>query len=199
MFVDYLTLMLANMGAALFLLALYMAFFFEKDPKKAVPGFLLTGGLALITGLMMSLTWPLPGSNNILMGEPTVLLGAVFFMAGLSLHFGWNLLTVGVFAFGSGGVAILLGIRILDMNLTKEPVLAAIGYIVAGLAAVLSLPAIALPKMKWIRWVVAIVAVVAAGIWVFTAFTSYWAHIDSFKTWKPDAMILRTPPAPAAK
>jgi putative membrane protein len=197
MFVDYLTIMLADLAAALFLFALYMVFFFEKDSKKVVPGFLLTGGLGLVTGLAMILTWPLPGSSNILFGEPMVLLGAVFFVAGLCLQYGWNLLTVGIFAVGAGAVAILLGLKILAANLTKEPLIAGIGYILAGAAAVLSLPAIGFPKMKWIRWVAAAVAVVAAGIWVFTAFSSYWAHIDSFSSWKPDSMLARTPPAPA--
>ncbi len=192
MFIDYLTIMLANMAAALFLFALYVVFFFEKDPKKAVPGFLLTGGLALITGLAMTLTWPLPGSANILFGEPTALLGAVFFMAGLSLHFGWNLLTVGVFALGSGAAAILLGFRILDMNLTKEPAVAAVGYFLAGLVGVLTLPVVALPKWKWVRWVAAIIAVLGAALWIFMAFTSYWGHIQAFAKWAPSTM----PPAP---
>jgi putative membrane protein len=200
MFIDYLTLMLANMAAALFLLSLYFVFFFEKDPKKAVPGFLITGGIALVTGLAMSLTWPLPGSYNIAFGEPTVLLGALFFMAGLAINFGWELLTVGIFAFGAGAVAIFLGIRILDLRMTTEPEAASIGYILTGLAALLALPAIALPRMKWIRWVAAIVALVAAGIWVFVAFSSYWVHLKNFGTWTPDAMFrIPPPPAPAAQ
>jgi putative membrane protein len=194
MFVDYLTLMMANMAAALFLLALYFAFFAEKDPKKAVPGFLITGGIGLITGLLMSLTWPLPGSYNILFGEPTVLLGAVFFMAGLAINFGWEMITVGVFALGGGAVAIFLGIRMIGLKLTSEPVQAAIGYFLAGAAGVLALPALAMPKMKIIRWIAAIVALVAAGFWVYTAFSTYWSHLDAFSKWAPDAM-LRTPPA----
>ena len=200
MFVDFLTLMLANMGAALFLLALYFAFFIEKDPKKAVPGFLLTGGIALVTGFAMSLTWPLPGSYNILFGEPTVLLGAVFFMAGLALNFGWSMLTVGIFALGSGAVAILLGIRVLNLNLTSEALVAGLGYLFAGAAGVLTLPAVAFPRMKIIRWVAAIVALIGAGIWVFVGFGAYWDHIKNFGTWKPDTMFRIPPPAaPAAQ
>jgi putative membrane protein len=195
MFVDYLTLMMANMAAALFLLALYFAFFFEKDPKKVVPGFLITGGIALVTGLLMSLTWPLPGSYNILFGEPTVLLGAVFFMAGLAINFGWDMLTVGIFALGSGAVAILLGIRVLDLSMTSEPVPAALGYFAAGAAGVLTLPVVALPKMKVIRWVAAGVALVAAGLWVYVGFSAYWSHMAAFAKWAPDAMLARTPPA----
>ncbi len=199
MFVDYLTLMLVNLAAALFLYALYMAFFHGKDDKKMIPGFLLTGALALITGLMMSLTWPLPGGYNIVFGEPTVLLGALFFMTGLALQFEWDLLTIGIFALGAGAIAILLGIRVLDMRLTSEPEVAAAGYILAGLASALALPVFTLPNWKWVRWVAAIIALVAAGVWVFVGFSSYWAHPNSFSKWQPDSMLSRLPPAAPSK
>ena len=185
MFIDFLTLMLINMVVALVLLALFMGRYFEKDRKKIVPGFLLTGFIALVTGFHMIFTWPLPGAYNIIYGEMTVLLGGFFFAAGLSLVFGWELLTIGIYSFFAGAVAVLLGIRILNLNLTSEPLAAAGGFVLTGVTAILTLPALAVPKMKWIRWLVALVALVSAVIWIIVCFPAYWGHIDAFSKWAP--------------
>ncbi len=185
MFIDFLTVMLINMVIALVLFALYMAFFFEKGAIKMIPGFLMTGFIALVTGLRTIFDWPLPGSYNILFGDLTVLFGALFFMAGLALVFGWDLITIGIFAFFTGAVAILLGVRILDLNITRAPLVSAAGYILTGITAMLSLPAIALPKLKVVRWLTALAAIGSAIIWAVVTFPSYWIHIDTFSTWAP--------------
>ena len=65
MFIDYLTLMLMNLSAGLVIMAFFVFRFLDKDRKKMVPGFLASGFLALITGLRVIFTWPLPGSYNI--------------------------------------------------------------------------------------------------------------------------------------
>jgi putative membrane protein len=185
MFIDFLTLMLLNMSVALFLYALYMAFFFEKNAKKIMPGFLLVGAVALITGFRMVFTWPLPGSFNIAYGEPTIVLGALFFMAGLAINFGWDLIAVGIYSAFAGAAVILLGLRIFVLNMGSSPLEAALGFIGTGAAAILALPAIALPKMKWIRWLAALAAVVTAAAWVYVAGSAYWSHLDAFSKWPP--------------
>jgi putative membrane protein len=185
MFIDWLTLMLINMAAALTLFALYMAFYFEKNPKKMVPGFLLAGAIALITGFRMVFTWPLPGAYNIMYGEQTVLLGAFFFMAGLAINFGWELVSIGVYSAFAGAATILLGVRILNLGLTSEPFVAALGFVLTGATAVLTLPALALPKMKWIRWLTALAALGSAIIWVLVVGPAYWSHIEAFGKWAP--------------
>ncbi len=185
MFIDWLTLLLVNMMVALILHALFMARFIEKEPKKVIPGFLLTGAIALIAGFRMVFTWPLPGPYNIIYGELSVLLGGFFFMAGLSIQFGWDLLTIGIYALFGGAASILLGVKILAAGLTSEPLVAALGFVVTGATAAVTLPALAMPKIKWIRWLVALGAVVSALIWIVVGFPAYWAHIDSFAKWAP--------------
>jgi putative membrane protein len=185
MFVDWLTLMLLNMMVALVLFGWFMWRLIEKEPKKIIPGFLLTGAIALITGFRMVFNWPLPGPYNIIYGELTVLFGAFLFMAGLAVHFGWNLISIGIYALFAGAASILLGIRILNMNLTSEPLVAALGFILTGATAVGTFPALALPKMKWIRWLVALAALGSAVIWIVVGFPAYWGHIDAFSKWAP--------------
>ena len=185
MFIDFLTLMLVNMAAALVIHALFMGKWIDKDPKKAIPGFLLTGAIALITGFRMVFTWPLPGAYNIMYGEMTVLFGGFLFMAGLAVAFGWNLLTIGIYAFFAGAVAVLLGVRILNLNLTSEPLAAAGGFAITGATALLTLPAIAFPKLKWLRIIVALAALGSAVVWIIVGFPAYWGHIESFAKWPP--------------
>ena len=193
MFIDWLTLMLLNMAVGLLLFALYMVFYFDKDQKKMVPGFLLVGAIGVITGFQMIFTWPLPGSFNIAYGEPTVMLGAFFFMAGLALNFGWDLLTIGIYSAFAGLAVILLGVRILDLKMGSSPLEAALGFAGSGITAILALPSIALPKMKWIRWLTALAAVVTAIAWLYVAGSAYWGHLGAFGKWLPATM----PPAPA--
>ena len=188
MFIDWLTLLLVNMMVALILHALFMWRFIEKEPKKIVPGFLLVGAIALIAGFRMVFTWPLPGPYNIIYGELSVLLGGFFFMAGLAVAFGWDLLTIGIYAVFGGAVSILLGIRIWVSAMTSEPFVAGLGFVITGATAVITLPALALPKMKWIRWIVALAGLVSAVIWIVVGFPAYWAHIDAFGKWAPATM-----------
>jgi putative membrane protein len=185
MFVDWLTLLLVNMMVALILHSLFMWRYIEKEPKKIIPGFLLVGAIALIAGFRMVFTWPLPGAYNIIYGELSVLLGGFFFMAGLAIHFGWDLLTIGIYALFGGAVAILMGVRIWVSALTSEPFVAGLGFVVTGGTAVLTLPGLAFPKMKWIRWLVALGALGSAVIWILVGFPAYWAHIDAFGKWAP--------------
>ena len=184
-FIDWLSLLLVNMMVALVLHALFMGRFIEKEPKKIIPGFLLTGAIALIAGFRMVFTWPLPGPYNIIYGELSVLLGGFLFMAGLAVNFGWDLITIGIYALFGGAVSVLLGIRILNLNLTSEPLIAALGFIITGATAIITLPALAFPKMKWLRMVVALAALVSALIWILVGFPAYWAHIEAFGKWAP--------------
>jgi putative membrane protein len=185
MFIDFLTLMLVNMVAALVIHALFMGRWIDKDPKKVIPGYLLTGAIALLTGFRMIFTWPLPGAYNIMYGEMTVLFGGFLFVAGLAVAFGWNLITIGIYAFFAGAVAVLLGVRILDLNLTSEPLAAAGGFAITGVTAILTLPALAFPKLKWLGMVVALVALLSAVVWIIVGGPAYWQHIASFAKWPP--------------
>ncbi len=188
MFIDFLTLMLTNLVVAFVLFALFMGRLIDRDPKKVVPGFLLTGAIALLTGFRMIFTWPLPGPYNFAYGEMTVLYGGIFFVAGLAVVFGWDLITLGIYAFFAGIVAVIIGVRILNLNLTNEPLLAAGGFILSGLAAIITLPALFFKEAKVLRVILAILLLVCAASWAFTGYAAYWQHFDAFAKWMPATM-----------
>jgi putative membrane protein len=119
MFINYITLMLINLVAGLFLLAGYVYYGIDRANQKLwIPGFGITGAIALVTGLHVIFTWPLTGSFNIAYGETTVLFGVLFLGASFALAFGWDLLTVAVYGFFAGLVAIVIGVRILRIDAT---------------------------------------------------------------------------------
>ena len=53
--------------------------------RQWIPGFGVTGAVALTTGLHMIFTWAVPGSFNIAFGETTVLFGVLLVGAAIAL------------------------------------------------------------------------------------------------------------------
>ncbi|KYC39385.1 hypothetical protein WA1_32150 [Scytonema hofmannii PCC 7110] len=189
MFIDYITLMLINMVAGLFLLAYYVYQDLDSiNQRRWIPGFGMTGGLALATGLHMIWTWPVAGSFNIAFGEMTVLFGILFIGAAVALAQGWDLLTVAIYAFFAGIAAIVVGLRIMNLSLTRQPLLSGIGFILTGLGGVFAAPTLYLKTNQTWRLIGAVVLIVAALIWAFTGYLAYWNHLDTFQKWVPTPM-----------
>lgn len=189
MFIDYITLMLINMVAGLFLLAHYVYQGIDSaDQRRWIPGFGMTGGIALATGLHMIWTWPVIGSFNIAFGETTVLFGILFIATSVALAQGWELLTVAIYAFFAGLTSVVIGLRIMNLGLTQQPFLSGIGFILTGLSGILAAPTLYLKTNRTWRLVGAVVLVVAALIWAFIGYLAYWNHLDGFQKWVPAPM-----------
>ncbi len=188
MFIDYVALMLVNLVAGFVLLALFLAKYFEKNQKTLVPGLLIVGFVATITGLAMIFAWPLPGSYNVPFGELSVLFGVLFLGAGVALAKEWNLLSLGVYAVIAGVAAVIVGIRVINLKMTSQPLVSGIGFILSGLSGFMSLPAYVYKKNKGVRILAIVILAVAAAIWAFTGYYSYWGHLQLFSKWAPPSM-----------
>jgi len=194
MFINYITLMLINMVAGLFILASFVyQDLAEIYPKRWIPGFGMTGAIALATGLHMIWTWPVPGSFNIAYGEMSVLFGTLFLGASLALAFGWDLITVAIYGFFAGLAAVVVGIRIINLDLTQRPLLSGIGFILTGISGICAAPALYWRTNRTIRVVGAIVLVSAALIWALTGYMAYWGHLENYTKWAPPTMKVPTP------
>lgn len=177
------------MVAGLVLLAYYVYQGFEdRTQKHWIPGFGMTGAIALVTGLHMIFTWPVRGSFNIAYGELSVLFGIIFIGASVSLAQGWDLLSVAIYAFFAGVAAIVVGLRIINLGLTKQPVISGIGFILSGLGGVCAAPALYLKTNRTFRLVGVVVLIVAALIWATTGIKAYWGHLESYSDWVPSTM-----------
>lgn len=190
MFIDYLTLIMVNMVAGTVLLAYYLwKGIDEPNQRPYAPAFMGIGLLAVILGLHLNLTWPLPGSYNIAFGEPTTLFGVVFLMAGFSLAMGWDLIPVSIFAFFAGMDGLLVGLRVLTLGLTKEPLFSAVGFVLAGAGGIFAAPFFMFFRNNKMFRILAIVVLLAtAAIWAFTFYGSLWGHLESFGKWAPATM-----------
>ena len=187
MFIDYLTLIMINLVAGTALLAYFIAT--QLKPNKSVAaGFGMVGLLATILGLHVTLSWPLPGSYNILFGEATTLFGIVFLGAALALAAGWDLYPVTLYAFFAGLYAVFAGYLIIAHSMTKDPVLSGIGFILAGLGGVVSPIALRLKDNKTFRLVVLVVLIVTLLLWGTVFFNALGDHVQSFAKWLPATM-----------
>lgn len=178
MMIDYVTLMLINMTAGLVTLAWFLWTAIDSEGRaKWAPAFLIPGLVAVICGFRMTFTWPLPAPYSMLFGEMSVLLGALFVAAAWALAKGWSMLPLGIYAFFAGSAAILLGVRLITLSLTKSPALSGAGFILTGLAGVFTGLALWQYKVKLLRAAGAAVLLAAAAIWALTAYLAYWSHM----------------------
>ena len=196
MFIDFLTLVMINLVAGTVLLAYYLwKGIDEKDQRPYAAAFFVTGMVGLVTGFQLSFTWPLPGSFNVAYGDAATLFGVVFLGTSIALWQGWSLIPVSIYAFFAGIDAIIGGLRLYSLNLGKEPLVAALGFILAGLGGVGSFPFLQwFRDNKAVRWIGIAVLVVAAAIWAVTFYSALWGHMASFAKWVPATMA-----TPAAK
>lgn len=190
MFIDFLTLLMINLAAGMALLALFVFRGMAAENQRSfAAGFGMVGLIALIGGFQMVFTWPLPGSYNIAFGESTVLFGMVFLGAAVSLALGWDLLPVAVYASFTGLQAVLVGIRIISLGLTREPLASGAGFLLVGIGGMAAAPAVAfLKKSKITRYLGTAVLAAAAFFWVLAFFQAMWGHLDSFSSWLPSTM-----------
>jgi putative membrane protein len=170
--------MLVNMSAALWMAAWYWWKGIERDARYFAAGFAATGLVALSGGLYLIFTWPLPGSYNVMFGEPSVMLGAILLAAALALARDWSLWSVGLLAMLAGVTAVLIGARILNLGLTQSAPLSAAGFCLTGLAGILTLPVAQWRNSKGLRIPAALAALLGGAIWLLTACMAYWAHIQ---------------------
>ena len=190
MFIDYLTLIMINLVAGTALLAYYLyAGMDAEDQRPFAAAFGIVGLLGVILGLSLTFNWPLPGSYNIGYGETTTLFGAVFLGTAIALSQGWDLMPMAIFGFFAGVDAVIVGIRILSLGLTNEPVVSGVGFILAGLGGVLAAPTFKLLKSnKSLRVIAAIVILITAGVGAVTFYASLWGHLATFAKWVPATM-----------
>jgi putative membrane protein len=179
-FIDYVSLMLINMTAGLFILALFLLKDIDRENNRFwAPAFALPGMIAVICGFAMTFSWPLPKPYNIAYGETSVILGFLFLAAALSIAKGWELFPLGIYAFFAGLVGVIIGIRIINLGLTNGPLISGIGFILTGAGGIFAELIILNRHRKWLRIVAAVVLIAAAIIWARTGYLAYWMHLNT--------------------
>jgi len=187
MFIDYNVLLLLNMAGGFMLLAgfIYRGLG-EENTARWAPGFAIVGGIAFLLGLHLSVAWVLPGPYNVIFGNLTVFLGAIFLATAWALARNLSPLIVAWYALPVGAAAIVLGLRILNLKLTTTPELTAVGFVISGLGGLLAAPGlILLERHKSLRPLASAAMLIAAAIWLFIAMKAYWGQVPRLQEWVP--------------
>ncbi len=112
------------------LLAAWYGWRFLDAPAELVRpwgcSFLATGLLLAIPALHLTLTWPLPGGNNIIMGESALYLGVLLSRAGPVIVLGHDLRPLAWLSLPGGIVLVVNAVAILQHGLTRSPAMWAI-------------------------------------------------------------------------
>ena len=201
MFIDYLSLMLLNMTAGFVVLAFFLLMGLPGERKRWAAPFAMVGLVAFLGGLHMVFSWPLPGPYNSAFGETSVLLGVIYLGIALSLAKEWNPAPIAIYGILAALAAVVLGVRIMDLKLTAQPLMSGAGFILSGLGGILAALAFCAPTSKGLRATGALALILAAVIWATVSFMAFWAHmgLDNFKNWKPATMssTMEAPPKAA--
>ena len=197
MFVNYLTLMLISVAAGEVFLAAYLWRGIEDDDQKRwALAFALPGLILLLTGLHMTLTWPLPGAYNIAFGEPALLFGILLLGAAWALIKGWDLLPVAAYGFFAGLATLFVSWSIVDYGMTRNPTLSGLAYALTGLAGVLAWPVLAFFRdNRTVRILGVLVLLAAAFLFAFTGYSAYHGHLakEASGKWVPEIMRVPIP------
>lgn len=100
----------------------------------------ILGLYMLIAGIWGGLTWPLPGSYNILFFDPLTSFGILLIAFYLSVRYELKLEYVGFLGLMMGVVAIWYGISGYSLGMTAAPIVLLLMYLFYGLAGVFSYP-----------------------------------------------------------
>lgn len=193
LFVDNLDLWLMLLGTSLLVVAawVYLNFYARRPEQELIRAnrglgifFTAVGAYALATGLWGTFTWPLPGPYNIVLINPWGLYGLALLLLGASSITGAGLhgLALGVPALSLP--VLVYGALIYTNNLTREPLMASLMYILIALAGLLS-PLLLLTKRRGFAIVVMGLIAIAALIALATGIGAASSHIAGWSKWVP--------------
>jgi putative membrane protein len=117
------------------------------------------------------------------------LFGILFIGASVCLAMGWDLISLGIYAFFAGLAAVVIGARMINLGLTNQPLVSGLGFILTGVGGVASVPTLLYLKTNrtW-RIFGAAILLGAASIWAWTGYSAYWAHLEMFQKWVPGTL-----------
>lgn len=174
------------MSAGLLVLAWYVAKGLDDpDQPRWAAAFAVPGLIAILNGFRVTWTWPLPGSYNCAFGETSVLLGVLFLGAAWSLAKNRDMLPLCAYAFLAGLTGILIGVRIVVLNMTLVPLLTGLGFVLTGLAGVFAGLTLRFRSKTPLRIAGALVLLSSAAIWALNGYMAYWDHLERFAKFVP--------------
>ncbi len=190
-FIDPLTVMLLSLGMSALLLALY--YFRVGSGKKdisslVVPAFIL-GLFNAVSGFLMSFTWPLPGSYNMLFGDPLLVLGLLMIAGSYMISKGMDVKALSLLGFLLGIYLLvgMIGITQFHMETGNDWLTATGLYAFSMLAAIFSPILYLKPKgsNKYAYYFEVFLLVVVMLFALLIGYMGFYEHLGAFSTYFP--------------
>ncbi len=190
-FIDPLTVMLLSLGMSALLLALY--YFRVGSGKKdisslVVPAFIL-GLFNAVSGFLMSFTWPLPGSYNMLFGDPLLVLGLLMIAGSYMISKGMDVKALSLLGFLLGIYLLvgMIGITQFHMETGNDWLTATGLYAFSMLAAIFSPILYLKPKgsNKYAYYFEVFLLVVVMLLALLIGYMGFYEHLGAFSTYFP--------------
>ena len=190
-FIDPLTVMLLSLGMSALLLALY--YFRVGSGKKdisslVVPAFIL-GLFNAVSGFLMSFTWPLPGSYNMLFGDPLLVLGLLMIAGSYMISKGMDVKALSLLGFLLGIYLLvgMIGITRFNMETGNDWLTATGLYAFSMLAAIFSPILYLKPKgsNKYAYYFEVFLLVVVMLLALLIGYMGFYEHLGAFSTYFP--------------
>lgn len=190
-FIDPLTVMLLSLGMSALLLALY--YFRVGSGKKdisslVVPAFIL-GLFNAVSGFLMSFTWPLPGSYNMLFGDPLLVLGLLMIAGSYMISKGMDVKALSLLGFLLGIYLLvgMIGITQFHMETGNDWLTATGLYGFSMLAAIFSPILYLKPKgsNRYAYYFEVFLLVVVMLLALLIGYMGFYEHLGAFSTYFP--------------
>ena len=190
-FIDPLTVMLLSLGMSALLLALY---YFKvgsgkKDISSLVVRAFILGLFNAVSGFLMSFTWPLPGSYNMLFGDPLLVLGLLMIAGSYMISKGMDMKVLSLLGFLLGVYLIvgMIGITQFGMESGNDWLTATGLYAFSMLAAIFSPILYLKPKGsgKYAYYFEVFLLVVVMLFALLIGYMGLDEHLGSFSTYFP--------------
>ncbi len=186
-FINYLASMLLAAGTSMFFIAIYLIKLARKQDVQslAVPAFAI-GVFDFLSGFMMSTEWPLPGSYNILFGDPMLFLGLIMLSGAYMTYKKIDIKPVSILGFFLGIYILIEAVAIVTLGLEQglTHLLPALGmYIFSGVAALFS--PLVYTKSKNAYYFIAILLIIASIATFFTGYSAVYMHLSAYMNSPP--------------
>ncbi|PYB67829.1 hypothetical protein DMB44_06975 [Thermoplasma sp. Kam2015] len=190
-FIDSLAVMLLALGMTTAVGSMYFLFSALGNEKKIQSLLFPAAGIGVfdfLSGFIMSFTWPLPSSYNMLFGDPLLMAGLLLTVSAIAYYKHYDISSVSILLFFLGIYIIIESVGIVNYHLeTGNDLLAAMGlYVVDGIAALLSPVMFIDPKKGKAAYIVE-AAILAIGtlIALFIGYTAIYGHLLDFIKYFP--------------
>lgn len=191
LYIDPLAMMLISLAMSTLIGSLYFLFLAmnrTKDTQQLLVPAIGIGFFDFVSGFLMSFTWPLPSSYNLLFGDPLMMFGLILIITAIGLYKGYEIKFNSIFLLFLGIYVLVESAGIVAYKLEAgDDLLSAMGlYIIDGIAAVLAPILFVKPdRAKYLYYLEFVLLILGTLVALFIGYEAIYGHLLDFIAWAP--------------